>query len=545
MLVTVYSDVPCDAPAAVAAGPVGELGDRPASAVSTICDPETGTRGALVLVPRDGDSGELAVEVRIRTDLGQPDDCVAANNYQGCIVSRRILSYIAGRTVKMRVDLRNPCLNTPCSQTTTCVAQGLSKACVTAVIDPNRCAAEECTDEDLVTQSGSELDVCGEGSNPCADPDACAATSKGASCTCASGFTNPKGDAISCVDVDECEASIRPCDEHAECKNSVGSYSCTCTGTYAGDGKTCAPTECAMACGEHAACVASDEHFECRCEDGFEGDGQRCSDVDECAAGTAICATTATCTNTPGSYECACLPGYNGLGMRCADIDECQDQTAKCDPLAKCTNTAGAYECACPAGYTGDGTTCTDVDECSGAIPVCGTNAVCSNSAGSYACACPMGFIGDPKVACTCDNSVNYALTATASASSTFSGYDVKHINDGNPSTLQTEAQSWCNNWPGVTFPQYVQLDFPAERSVGRAEMYSSDGLPVMNYDIAVWDAATASWLAVKSVTGNEAVHNTLIFTPVVTTKLRLVAKTGSKTQSTYARVNELQAFCQ
>lgn len=544
VLVTVYSDVPCDAPAAVAAGPVGELGDRPASAVSTVCNPETGTRGALVLVPRDGDSGELAVEVRIRTDQGQPDDCVAANNYQGCIVSRRILSYIAGRTVKMRIDLRNPCRDTPCSQTTTCVAQGLSKACVTAVIDPNKCASEECTDDDLVTQSGSMLDVCGEGSNPCADPETCAATSKGATCACPSGFTNPKGDAISCVDVDECAASVSPCDAHAECKNSEGGYSCKCTGSYQGDGKTCAPTECDVACGEHATCVASDEHFECRCADGFEGDGQTCTDVDECAAGTAVCASPSKCTNTLGSYECACLPGYNGSGVLCADIDECQDKTAKCDALAECTNTPGAYECACPAGYSGDGKTCTDIDECAAASPACGTGATCSNTAGSFACACPPGFAGDPLVACTCDKTVNYSIGAVASASSTYSGYDVKHINDGNATTAETPAQSWCNVWP-VAFPQYVQLDFPEPRTVGRVEMYSSDNYAVMAYDIAVWDEATASWPVVTSVMGNEAVHNTLTFTPVVTSKLRLVAKTGAKNQTIYARVNELQSFCQ
>lgn len=547
VLVTVYSDVPCDAPAAVAAGPVGELGDRPASAVSTVCDPETGARGALVLVPRSDDSGELAVEVRIRTDQSQPDDCVAANGYRGCIVSRRILSYIAGRTVRMRIDLRNPCLDTPCSQTTTCVAQGLSKACVTAVIDPNECDGE-CTDEDLVKQSGSMLDVCGAGSNPCADPDTCAATGDGATCACPSGFTNPKGDAVQCVDVDECAASVSPCDAHAACKNSAGSYSCTCTGTYEGDGRTCAPTECDAACGENASCHSAGERFECQCDAGFGGDGQTCTDIDECATENHDCASVATCQNTPGSYTCSCPSGYTGDGTKCVDVDECESDTLSgCAQVATCTNSAGSYECACPTGYAGDGKTCTDVDECAAATPACGTGATCRNTVGSFDCACPPNFAGDPKVACTCDTSVNYSLTAATSASSTYSGYDVKHINDGSKSTVQTESQSWCNDWnkPGLSFPQWVQLDYPAERTVGRVEVYGSDGFAITTYDILAWDAATSTWLSMKSVTGNSAVHGTVSFTPIVTSKLRLLAKFGSSTQSTYARVNELESYCQ
>jgi hypothetical protein len=445
----------------------------------------------------------------------------------------------------MRIDLRNPCLDTPCSQTTTCVAQGLNKACITAEIDPNKCDGE-CTDEDLVGQSGSMLDACGAGSNPCEDPDACTATSTsdGAVCACPPGYTNPAGDTVRCVDVNECAASVSPCDEHAECKNTGGGYTCTCTGMYEGDGKTCAPTSCDVPCGEHASCVASGKLFECECGTGYAGDGQNCTDVDECGAG-ATCASNATCENTEGSYTCTCPEGFDGNGIKCTDVNECADDTLNdCAQGATCTNTEGAYECKCPAGYAGDGKTCTDIDECAAATPACGTSAKCTNTPGSFSCACPPNFTGDPAVACTCDKSVNYSIGAATSASTTFSGYDVKKINDGNHTTAETPAQSWCNDWP-ATFPQHVELAFPAERTIGRVEMYTSDGYAVMTYDISVWDAATSTWVAVKSVIGNELVHNTLTFPPVVTSKLRLVAKTGAKNQTIYARVNELETYCQ
>ena len=538
VVVTVYSDVPCAGLASVAAGPVGELGDRPASAVSTVCDPSTGSRGALVLVPKSSDSGELAVEVRIRTDQGQPDDCVASNDYKGCIVSRRILNYIPGRTVHMRIDLRNPCLDTPCSQTTTCVAEGLSKACITAQIDPNKCSGD-CTDEDLVTQSGSQLNACAQGKNPCADPDTCTASNDGASCTCASGYENPADDPTVCVDTDECAAA--PCDPHAECKNTPGAFTCTCNAGYDGNGKTCKPTMCEAACSKHATCTATGSAFQCKCDAGYSGNGTTCADIDECAGGKAGCDPLASCTNSAGSFACECPAGYAGDGTTCTDLDECALATDNCDPLATCTNTGGSFTCQCPAGYSGDGTTCADIDECALKTTVCAANAQCVNSPGSSSCQCLPGFSGAPN-ACTCNGTLNFSLLAMASASSTFTGYSASNVNDGNASTVQASNVSWANNWP-VSFPQWVELDFPSDRVIGRVEMFSSTGYAVQAYDIAAWDGST--WNVVKSVTGNAAVHNTLNFTPVRTNKLRLVASTGAAAQPIYARVNELETYCQ
>ena len=540
VVVQVYSDVPCSAVAAVAAGPAGELGDRPASAISTVCDPMTGSRGDLVLVPKASDSGELAVEIRIRTDQAQPDDCLESNHYDGCIVSRRILNYIPGRTVHMRIDLRNPCLDIPCSQTTSCVAQGLSKACVTAHIDPSQCSGV-CTDTDLVMQSGSSLDVCGAGSNPCPNQTDCQASEAGASCVCPSGYENPAGDAIHCQDIDECSAQPGPCDVHAECTNTLGSFNCACKTAYRGDGKTCVQTACDAPCGRNATCVSDGSAFTCSCDSGYTGDGTTCTDVDECAEKTANCAANAACTNTPGSFSCQCPDGYMGDGTTCTDVDECVEKTANCAAEATCTNTVGSFTCQCPDGYTGDGTTCTDVDECALQTFSCGPHALCVNTEGAYVCQCMPGFTGDPS-ACTCDSSANASLGASASASTTYPGYDVAHINDGNNTTVQDSAQSWANDWP-VAFPQWAELDFPSERVVGRVEMYTSDGYVVAAYDIQVWDGA--AWTVVASVTGNSAVHNTLTFSPVSTTKLRLLASTGATNQAGYARVNELETYCQ
>jgi hypothetical protein len=543
VVVTVYSDVPCDAVAAVAAGPMGELGDRPASATSTVCDPSTGSRGSLVLVPKADDSGELAVEVRLRTDQAQPDDCIASKNYEGCIVSRRILNYIPGRTVHMRVDLRNPCLNTPCSQTTSCVALGLSKACVTAHIDPTQCTGE-CSDADLVAQSGSQLGACSEGSNPCPRPEDCAASNAGASCVCAPGYVNPPDDPTACVDLNECALTPAPCDPHAACTNTDGGFSCTCNAAYEGDGETCHQVECETVCGPHASCSPQGKTLQCSCDAGFSGDGATCTDIDECAEQTDDCDPLATCANTEGAYSCTCPEGYEGDGATCTDVDECAEQTATCDPVATCTNTDGGYECQCPTGYEGDGDTagagCVDIDECALSATTCGENTDCTNTVGSYTCQCSAGFTGNPG-ACTCDGSVNASLVATATASSTFSGYGASYVNDGDQSTLQTEA-TWCNDWP-VTFPQWLELDFPTTRTIGRVEVFTSDGYAITAYDIAAWDGS--EWTTLASVVGNSDLHDTLTFSPVRTSKLRLIANYGSDQQPGYARVNELETYCE
>ena len=43
-------------------------------------------------------------------------------------------------------------------------------------------------------------------------------------------------------------------------------------------------------------------------------------DIDECSAGTDMCASNATCTNTEGGYNCSCDTGYHGDGFTCNSV---------------------------------------------------------------------------------------------------------------------------------------------------------------------------------------------------------------------------------
>src|SRR5690554_5014641 len=375
VVVEVYTDLPCPAVAAVAAGKAGELGDRDASAVSTVCDPETGSLGRLVIVPRESDDAEVALEVRVRTDDRPPDECVESKGYSGCIVARRILNYIPGRSVRLRVDLRDPCVDVPCTQTTTCVAQGTTRACVEARVDPTQCEGA-CTDADLLDQHEGTFARCGGDDDPCGEGATCVLIDDEARCLCPSGYTLDE-DTQSCVDVDECDEDLHDCDANARCENTPGSFECHCEEGYEGYGQQCTS----------------------QCPSGYtlEEDTQSCVDVDECDEDLHDCDANARCENTPGSFECHCEDGYEGDGQQCTSLcpSDCSDDST-------CQSVDGELLCVCNDGYQGDGTTCTDLNECSQGLHDCVSPAVCVNEPGGFSCVCPGALELQGTNTCVC-----------------------------------------------------------------------------------------------------------------------------------------------
>ena len=407
VVVTVFSDLPCESSsvAAVAVGTPGELGDRILSGTSTTCSPD-GSRGDVVVVPKGDQSAEFAIEVRISADPSVDiGDCVAAKGYQNCIVARRILSFLPERTVRLRVDLRNPCVSTACNQATTCVAQGTTKSCHEAQIDVKQCAPE-CDETTVITQHPDPVELPNPNQpmqpsdpckpNPCDGHGTCRAVAGQATCSCEAGYAHAATDTLACTDVDECaEGGANDCDPHATCSNTPGGFSCACNEGYAGtDGTSCEQVECDMQCGEFGACVKdSTNQFACRCNNGYTGDGISCTDIDECRAKVPPCSRNAQCANTPGSFTCQCLAGYEGNGTSCTDVDECANHAANCSVGKQCLNTTGSFVCAdCGAGYTSDGTTCSDIDECADHTANCDPLATCVNVTGSFDCRCPMGY---------------------------------------------------------------------------------------------------------------------------------------------------------
>ncbi len=262
--------------------------------------------------------------------------------------------------------------------------------------------------------------------------------------------------------------------------------------------------------------------------------------VDECAEGTDECPGDSPCEDLEDGYTCNCGAGYTWTGSACADLDECAAEIDGCPDDAPCEDLDGGYTCDCGEGYAWDGETCSDIDECAEEMDDCAGS--CTNTDGGFECKCPEGLVGD-GVTCCDPTGGNLALGATPTAMTTYPGYSVLKVNDGSKSTVQTQSESWCNNWGnGETLPQWVVLTFPEPRTIGRLEFYSSDGYTLADYDVEYWNGS--AWESLAVITNNTEVHRTHTFDLVTTAKVRMVTRKGA-TQPTYHRINELELYCQ
>ncbi|KAI3353133.1 hypothetical protein L3Q82_019683 [Scortum barcoo] len=165
-------------------------------------------------------------------------------------------------------------------------------------------------------------------------------------------------------DLNECGLKPRPCKHR--CMNTYGSYKCYCLNGYmlmpdgtCGNARTCGMANCQY------GCEVLKGEVRCQCPSpGLQlaPDGRTCVDVDECAAGIAVCPRFRKCINTFGSYICKCHEGFdlqyiNGK-YQCIDVDECSLGQSHCSAFATCYNTPGSYKCKCKDGYRGMGHDC-------------------------------------------------------------------------------------------------------------------------------------------------------------------------------------------
>ncbi len=134
---------------------------------------------------------------------------------------------------------------------------------------------------------------------------------------------------------------------------------------------------------------------------------------------------------------------------------------------------------------------------------------------------------------------VNYAREATATASNTdtANGYAVEKVNDG---IATTDWNGWATD--GTSLPEWVQLDFGAEKTFGRVELYTTSGYEIRDYDIQYWDGQT--WVnCLPVITGNSFDHRSHTFETVTSSKLRIVGKSGPTIQTDYLRINEIEVY--
>ncbi|GAA3060148.1 hypothetical protein [Actinokineospora globicatena] len=138
----------------------------------------------------------------------------------------------------------------------------------------------------------------------------------------------------------------------------------------------------------------------------------------------------------------------------------------------------------------------------------------------------------------------NFALAGWATASSTFPGYSAHKVNDGSAATTLGCDHSWTNDVgrpPSVT-PEWVQVTWHYERSVSHIVVYTSDGYPLRDFDVQVYNP-NGWWDTVATYNYNTNTKVNVWFGARITRGVKILAKVGPSHQPQYARVNEIQAY--
>lgn len=92
--------------------------------------------GDITLVPESGTGGVVAVRVVMGIDRAA-NECVASNEYKGCIVGRRRLGYVPQTTLRVPIRVYLACKDVACDAESTCNKLG---RCVPAALSSSACA---------------------------------------------------------------------------------------------------------------------------------------------------------------------------------------------------------------------------------------------------------------------------------------------------------------------------------------------------------------------------------------------------------------------
>jgi RHS repeat-associated protein len=154
----------------------------------------------------------------------------------------------------------------------------------------------------------------------------------------------------------------------------------------------------------------------------------------------------------------------------------------------------------------------------------------------------------------------NVALAANggvASASSTYSSnYLPQSANDGDHKGINWGAGGGWNDATNNVWPDWLQIDFAATRTLNEIDVYTvqdnggtAEPTPSMSFtqsgitafDVQYWNGS--AWITLSSVTGNNLVWRKFSFSPVTTSKIRIMVYGGANTPYAYSRIVEVEAY--
>src|SRR6201988_1420353 len=158
----------------------------------------------------------------------------------------------------------------------------------------------------------------------------------------------------------------------------------------------------------------------------------------------------------------------------------------------------------------------------------------------------------------------NVALAANggvASASSTYAccgcNFAPEAGHNGNPSGVGWGSdEGWNDNPPANTFPDWLQIDFNGSKTIDEIDVftgqdnwqYPSEPTEAMTFslygltgfDVQYWNGSSWTTVSGGSVSGNNKVRRKFTFTPVTTTKIRVLTNASI---DGYSRITEVEAW--
>jgi RHS repeat-associated protein len=152
---------------------------------------------------------------------------------------------------------------------------------------------------------------------------------------------------------------------------------------------------------------------------------------------------------------------------------------------------------------------------------------------------------------------INVALASnggTATASSTLSPYVPAYVING--SRRATNSEGWLDN-TYASFPDWVQVDFNGSKTISEIDVVTQQDDPqnpveptltqtfslygITAFDAQYWTGSAWATVPGGSVTGNNKVWRQFSFSPITTTKIRVVVNAGA--DNAFSRVVEVEAW--
>jgi len=151
----------------------------------------------------------------------------------------------------------------------------------------------------------------------------------------------------------------------------------------------------------------------------------------------------------------------------------------------------------------------------------------------------------------------NLALAGTATASSNWSGWPPSSCINGDRKSLNAGSDGgWVDAAPANTFPDWLEVDFGANRTINEVDVftlqdsYAGSSEPTESMTFTQWGSTAytveywsgSGWIQIlgASVTGNNKIWRKFEFSPITTSKIRVVT---SASVDGYSRLTEVEAY--